>query len=573
MKKLWLNEREYVLFNDAPRNISNEIATRNRSLDFYSIIQNLPDPDPVLKKQGKDIKVYRELLSDPHVWACVQSRKSGVLSLEWELDRGKAKSKQAQIIEDYFNSIDLNSLISEILNAVLFGFQPIEILWQNTGSVILPRKILAKPPEWFVFDDDNNLKFKSKENFNGELLPDRQFLCPQYEPTYENPYGERTLSRIFWNITLKRGGLKFWIKFTEKYGMPFLIGKHPRGTSKEDTADFANLLEAMVQDAIAIIPDDSNVEVLEATKTSSSETYEKLVDKMNAEVSKAILGQTLTTEIGNKGSYSASKTHFDVRKDIINADKRIVERTLNQLIKWIYELNFFSGAGVSSAHSFTGQSNIPVFSMYEEEDVDLNLAQRDKILSDSGVKFTKDYLMKTYGFEEKDIEVSQINPDKVKQLQQLISNLEAKFSEFSQNKNKFSEEETVNLKLAKRDKILADAGVKFTKKYLMKTYSFNKDDIEFQENKVSFSDEAGDKNEFPDQKAIDDFMTSFSSEELQAQAEIIFGSVMELVSNASSYEEIQEKLAKNGIKTDQIENILQKTIFISEIWGRINGLD
>ena len=41
MKKLWLNEREYVLFNDAPRSISNEIATRNRSLDFYSIIQNL----------------------------------------------------------------------------------------------------------------------------------------------------------------------------------------------------------------------------------------------------------------------------------------------------------------------------------------------------------------------------------------------------------------------------------------------------------------------------------------------------------------------------------------------------
>ena len=567
MKKLWLNEREYVLFNDAPRSISNEIATRNRSLDFYSIIQNLPDPDPVLKKQGKDIKVYRELLSDPHVWACVHSRKSGVLSLEWEIDRGKAKSKQAQVIEDYFKSIDLNTIISEILNAVLFGFQPIELLWQNTGSVILPRKIVAKPPEWFVFDDDNNLKFKSKENFNGELLPERQFLCPQYEPTYENPYGERTLSRIFWNITLKRGGLKFWIKFTEKYGMPFLIGKHPRGTGKEDTADFANLLEAMVQDAIAIIPDDSNVEVLEAAKTSSSETYEKLVDKMNAEVSKAILGQTLTTEIGNKGSYSASKTHFDVRKDIINSDKKLVERTLNQLIRWIYELNF------------TEKNNIPVFSMYEEEDVDLNLAQRDKILSDSGVKFTKNYLMKTYGFEEKDIEVSQINSDKVKQLQQVISDLEAKFSEFSQNKNKFSEE-TVNLKLAKRDKILADAGVKFTKKYLMKTYSFNEDDIEFQENKVSFSGEAGDKisfsqdkNEFPDQQAIDDFITSFTSEELQGQAEIIFGSMMELVNNASSYEEIQEKLSVKGLNTIEIENILQKTIFISEIWGGLHGIE
>ena len=105
MKKLWINEREYVLFSDKKTNLSDEIAVRDRSIDFYSILQNLPDPDPVLKKQGKDIKTYREMLCDPHVWACVQSRKSGVLSLEWEIDRGKAKSKQSEIIENFFKSI------------------------------------------------------------------------------------------------------------------------------------------------------------------------------------------------------------------------------------------------------------------------------------------------------------------------------------------------------------------------------------------------------------------------------------------------------------------------------------
>ena len=104
MKKLWINERDFVLFNEAKINLGGEIATRGRSTDFYSILQNLPDPDPVLKKQGKDIKIYRDLLSDPHVWACVQSRKSGVLSLMWEIDRGKAKSKQAQVIENLFKS-------------------------------------------------------------------------------------------------------------------------------------------------------------------------------------------------------------------------------------------------------------------------------------------------------------------------------------------------------------------------------------------------------------------------------------------------------------------------------------
>ena len=495
-KKLWINEREYVLFNEVRSNLSNEIAKRKHSIDFYSMLQTLPDPDPVLREQGKDIRIYRGFLSDPHVWACVQSRKSGVLSLEWEIDRGKAKSRQAKIIESVFNNLDLQTIITEILDAVLFGFQPLEIMWKKEGNLILPADIKAKPPEWFVFDVDNNLRLRTKENLNGELLPDKKFLCPQYNSSYQNPYGERTLARIFWGITLKKGGLKFWIAFTEKYGMPFLVGKHPRTMNKEDTANLANLLEAMVQDAIAVVPNDSDVSILESSKNSGSDVYERLIDKMNSEISKAILGQTLTTEIGNTGSYAASNTHMGVRKDIIDADKRLVEKTLSQLIKWIYELNF------------TDKNNIPEFSMYEEEDVDLTLAQRDKILSESGFRFTKKYAMKAYGFEEDDLEITEtpaINP-------QTSASVENSFKEFKESKSEFS-----------------------------------------------------------DQQIIDKFIESFSAEELQNQAETIFDSVMEFISNANSYEEIQEKLSEQRLEINQLEKILQKVLFLSEIWGRLNA--
>ena len=396
-KKLWINENKYIVLNESKKSLSEELATRKRAINYYNLSLNLPDPDPVLKKQGKDITVYKELLSDPHVWACVQSRKSGVLSLEWEVDRGKAKSRQAKVIETIFNQMDLYAIISEILNASLYGFQPLEVIWERVNNLTIPKEIKAKPPEWFVFDDENNLKLKTKENWQGELLPDKKFLCPQYNPSYENPYGERTLSRVFWPVTFKKGGLKFWVIFTEKYGMPFLIGKHPRGTSQEDTDNLADMLEAMIQDAIAVIPDDSSVEIKEAGgKAASADIYDKLIDKMNAEISKAILGQTLTTEVGDKGSYAASNTHMSVRKDIIDSDKKMVEKTLNQFIKWIYELNFS-----------VETSNIPTFTMWEEEDVDLTLAQRDKILSETGVKFSKTYFLKTYGLDDEDIEENQ----------------------------------------------------------------------------------------------------------------------------------------------------------------------
>ena len=158
------------------------------------------------------------------------------------------------------------------------------------------------------------------------------------------------------------------------------------------------------------IPDDSSVEIQEAEKSSSAEIFEKLIDKMNAEISKAILGQTLTTEIGSSGSYAASQTHMSVRKDIVDSDKKMVEKTINQLIKWIYEINF------------SGQ-DIPQFEMYEIEDVDLNLAQRDKVLVDCGIKFTKKYFIKNYGFDEEDLEIAEVKkPTEFKQFKEENAN-------------------------------------------------------------------------------------------------------------------------------------------------------
>ena len=377
------------------KSLSEEIATRQRSLNFYSLCNILPDPDIVLRKQGKDIKIYRELLCDPHVIACVQSRKAGVLSLEWEIARGINKDKNIELLSNLLKKLDIYKLINDILDSVLWGFQPIEVIWEKSGNLILPTELKAKPTEWFCYDADNNLRFKTKQNYFGELLPPKKFLCPQYNASYDNPYGDRILSKVFWQVVFKKGGLKFWTIFTEKYGMPHIIGKHPRGASQEETNALADMLERMVQDAIAVIPDDSSVELKEANKSSSAEIYEKLIDKMNAEISKAIIGQTLTTEIGNTGSYAASNTHFQVRQDIIDSDKRLVEKTINQLLRWIYELNFSTEI-------------VPEFELYEEEDIDLNLAQRDKTLSESGVKFTKKYFIKNYGLDEEDFDIAEI---------------------------------------------------------------------------------------------------------------------------------------------------------------------
>ncbi|MCK9372589.1 MAG: DUF935 domain-containing protein [Sulfuricurvum sp.] len=373
----------------------NELAIHKNVSGFTSFLKILPDPDIVLRKQGKDISVYKELTSDSHLFSVMGSRRSGVRSQEWAIDRGSAKTRQSKIIEDLFKTkIKPFDLMGSILDAPFYGYAVMEVVWEHRDGLILPLKVVSKPKEWFAFDPSGELLLKSKKALQGEAVPPYKFLVARNQASYENPYGEKILSRCFWPVVFKKGGIKFWVTFAEKYGMPFLIGKIPRGSAQKETDALADQLEVMVQDAIAVIPDDSSVEIKEASgKASSADVYEKMVTFFNSEISKAVLGQTLTTEMGKSGSYAASQTHQEVRSDLVTEDKHLVEDTINTLIGWIWEFNF-SGTP-------------PTFTLYEEEDVDKVLAERDEILTKTGLKFTKSYYMKAYGFEEGDIDISE----------------------------------------------------------------------------------------------------------------------------------------------------------------------
>jgi len=398
-KIIWISPTEYISYQESnsKKSLSQMIATRERSIDFMGAFSlYLPNPDPILKKLGKDITVYRDLLGDAHVSATVESRKAGVLSLEWAIDRGKAKSRQAKLIEEVFKNLDLNRIIRGILIAPLFGYSPLEIMWERMNGNVLPKDLVGKPPEWFNFGVNNELQFRTIQKWTGEPVPKNKFLVATHNSSYDNPYGESVLSKCFWPVTFKRGGMKFWVVFTEKYGMPFLVGKLPVGYSEQERDSLLDMLDKMVRDAIAVISEQSSVDILESSgKGSSADIFERLLTFSNSEISKAVVGQTLTTELTDTGSYSASQTHMEVKHEIVMADKKIVEQTLNDLIKLIYQINFGT------------TDNYPTFSMYEEEDVDKALAERDQILTQTGVRFSKEYFRKNYALEEEDFEVKE----------------------------------------------------------------------------------------------------------------------------------------------------------------------
>jgi hypothetical protein len=367
------------------------IATRAKAIDFWSFMHYLPNPDPVLKKMGRDISVYREILSDSHVGGCVRRRKAAIKGLEWRITP-TGNEKTDEILASLFDRLPVNQIINQILDAALFGYQALEVMWASENGLLLPIEIVGKPQEWFVFDEDNRLMLRTKENRNGDIVPEKKFLLATQQADYMNPYGRADLAMCFWAATFKKGGFKFWLEFAEKYGSPWLVGKYPRNANAHEIDELLDSMEKMLGTAVAAIPDDSSIDMLESgSKGGSSQVFDDFLRYCKSEIAIALLGQNQTTEAeANRASATAG---LEVTRDIRDDDARMVEGVFNQLLAWICELNFHVDM-------------MPTFELYEQESIDKLQAERDELLAGLGVQFTEQYIMRTYGFEEGDIVVT-----------------------------------------------------------------------------------------------------------------------------------------------------------------------
>lgn len=402
-KGIYLADGSFMKFDQKTSgSLTNEIATRSRSIDYYSIgNMYLPNPDPVLKKQGRDIRVYEDLLTDDRVGGSMINRINATLALDWEIDRGKSsKSRQAKAVIDIFKGLPLNTIIEHLIrNTRGFGYGPAESLWRKRGDGLnVPYDVVFKPQYWFVFGPANDLKFLSKENqLSGEELPHRRFLCPTNEASYANPYGLALNSRCFWPVVFKRGGWRFLVQFMERWAQVFPIGKLPRSADPKDVDAFLDVLEQMVQDGLAVIPDDGSVELLESgTKGSSADLFKLVFAEANSAISTVWLGHAGAGQ-STPGNLGGQEISVEIRKDLRDSDKTMVEETLNKLIDWICIENWGSAA------------DAPRFCLWEEDDVDTAQAERDinltAAMEKSDLKLTQVYFERTYNLAPGEVEV------------------------------------------------------------------------------------------------------------------------------------------------------------------------
>lgn len=328
--------------------LDNKIIERLHDDQLVSMIHELPDTDELLRKAGVDQEVYREILQDPHVMGDVRQIYSSLLGFKYEVQAGdeNATAQQAQeLCQSLFKTrphrtMRWKDLFWSIGQTPLTGRRVHAINWQEKGGKLIPEQIKDIEGRKYAFNYDGELLIKSNEIPQGEVAPDMRFLTTRHMSTATNPYGLAILSACFWPWMFKNGGLKFFVRFCERFGQPFPVGKYPQGTLEADIDKLVKSLQRLAEDAVAAIPDDSSIDLLEV-KTSGQLPQERLVLLMNREMSKALTSQTAASELtDNTGSRAASQTHKERTDQNAKADRELVEDTMNQLFEFITLVNF-----------------------------------------------------------------------------------------------------------------------------------------------------------------------------------------------------------------------------------------
>jgi hypothetical protein len=161
---------------------------------------------------------------------CIRRRKAAVKALGG-LDRDKAKSRVAKSIEAIFADLDLSRIITEMLDAVLYGYQPMEVMWGKVGYYLVPVDVTGKPADWFLYSRRTSCASARQAQLQGEELPPRKFLVPRQDPSYHNPYGFADHPCAFGRPPSRRRPQVLGAVHREVRRLPRVIGKHPRSAS------------------------------------------------------------------------------------------------------------------------------------------------------------------------------------------------------------------------------------------------------------------------------------------------------------------------------------------------------
>ena len=341
----------------------------------------------------RQMELFEEMEEkDPHLFSQMQTRKLAVTGLEWAVQPStKEPEDQAisEFVSDQLTALEgFDAAMFDMLDAIGKGISVLEIEWDvdAEGHDII-RSLEWIHPKKLVWDFEKEvLKITTRDFPEGIELPENKFVVHKYKAKSGHESRAGVMRIVAWMYMFKNFDLKDWVAFSEVYGMPLRLGKYDASASETDRKQLLDAIYTMGTDAAGIIPTSADISIIESNKTTSADIFEKFARYADEQMSKAILGQTLSSDSGG-GSYAQGKVHNEVRHDLTVADAKSLAETIRKdIIQPLVLYNFGPDAKIP----------LFVFNSNETDDLKVTAEIYKTLICDMGLSIPVDHVYKKF---------------------------------------------------------------------------------------------------------------------------------------------------------------------------------
>lgn len=279
---------------------------------------------------------------DAHLYSIANTRRLALTGLEWQINSAadvnpnvdrKAAAAAADHCRAVLSGLDhFDEVLQHLSLAVGRNIAVAEIIWDATAEGLRPVDVIPVDFTRIVFDQFDRPRILTEESpQDGVELPPHKFIVHTPHSVTGHPQRGGLLRVTAMAYLAKNLSLKDWMIFAEVFGMPIRIARYEPSATAEEKSELLRMLETLGSNAAGVFSRAVELQVLDANRGTAGPPYEKLIEFLNREMSKAWLGQTLTTDVtGQSGSIAAAKVHEEVRKDILQDDLRKEARTIRR---------------------------------------------------------------------------------------------------------------------------------------------------------------------------------------------------------------------------------------------------
>ena len=271
---------------------------------------------------------------DLHYLGVLSTRKRSVSQIEVTVEAASDSAQDvaiADMVREWVDRDELSNDLFHILDAIGKGISFTRIDWEVSEGQWRPKELEWEDPRNFRFDRER-LKRPMMIDQGGREVP----LEP-YRYIYANMAAKSGLplrsglGRIAaWGWMFKSFTLRDWSIFSQTYGQPIRLGRWHSGASESEKDMLYQAVVNIAGDCAAIIPESMKLEFVESkTIGASADLFERRADWLDRQTSKAVLGQTATTD-AIAGGHAVGQEHREVQEDIETADAKSLSSILNQ---------------------------------------------------------------------------------------------------------------------------------------------------------------------------------------------------------------------------------------------------